>query len=103
MDLEMPVLGGMEATKLIRKLEAEQSLPKSVPIVAVSGNARSEHAERAVRLDVYILASGFFAYTDYQAIVGMNGFIRKPYSKAELNELIVALRTGQIQVDTFPI
>jgi CheY-like chemotaxis protein len=57
MDLEMPILDGMEATKQIRMLEAEHRLPNAIPIIAVSGNARSEHAERAVCLSCYIVTT----------------------------------------------
>lgn len=49
MDLEMPILEGMEATRRIRQMEAENVLPGIIPIVAVSGNARPEYAKRAVR------------------------------------------------------
>lgn len=40
-----------------------------MPIVAVSGNARSEWTERAQN-------------------AGMDGFLRKPYNRAELQELL---------------
>jgi CheY-like chemotaxis protein len=64
-----PVLDGLSATKRIREMEGNGTLRGRVPIIAVSGNARSEWTERAT-------------------CVGMDGFIRKPYSKKELNEVI---------------
>jgi two-component system sensor histidine kinase/response regulator len=64
-----PVLDGLSATRQIRRLEDEKVLPYSVPIVAVSGNARSEWTERAQN-------------------AGMDGFLRKPYNRAELQELL---------------
>jgi CheY-like chemotaxis protein len=63
------VLDGLAATRRIRELEAETVLPHSVPIVAVSGNARSEWSDRAQS-------------------AGMDGFLRKPYNRAELEELV---------------
>jgi hypothetical protein len=43
-----PVLDGLSASRRIRELEATGKLPRpSVPIIAVSGNARSEWTERA--------------------------------------------------------
>lgn len=40
MDMQMPVLGGCEATKQIRSLPREDA--KSIPIIAVTANAFSE-------------------------------------------------------------
>lgn len=42
MDIEMPVLNGVESTKAIRSLEAQGGLEKRIPIIAVSANARAE-------------------------------------------------------------
>jgi CheY-like chemotaxis protein len=43
-----PVLDGLSASRRIREFEATGKLPRpSVPIIAVSGNARSEWTERA--------------------------------------------------------
>ncbi|EPS40369.1 hypothetical protein H072_5828 [Dactylellina haptotyla CBS 200.50] len=42
MDVEMPVMDGLKATGEIRKLEAEGSLVRRVPIIAVTANARPE-------------------------------------------------------------
>jgi CheY-like chemotaxis protein len=64
-----PVLDGLAAIRRIRELEAETVLPHNVPIVAVSGNARSEWSDRAQS-------------------AGMDGFLRKPYNRAELEELV---------------
>jgi CheY-like chemotaxis protein len=48
MDIEMPVLNGFEATKEIRRREATGELPGHTPIIAVSGNARSEYVEKGI-------------------------------------------------------
>jgi CheY-like chemotaxis protein len=61
-----PVLDGLGATRKIRQLEADGVLTPAVPIVAVSGNARSDRAREA----------------------GMNGFVRKPYGKTELAHVV---------------
>jgi len=48
MDIEMPVLNGFEATKEIRRREAAGELAGHTPIIAVSGNARSEYVEKGI-------------------------------------------------------
>ena len=44
MDVEMPVMGGLESTQLIRAREVENNLPPVV-IIGLSGNARLEHVQ----------------------------------------------------------
>jgi signal transduction histidine kinase/DNA-binding response OmpR family regulator len=57
MDIQMPSLDGIEATKQIRKLSSqlEDEYYKTVPIIALSANALKSDIERS-------LASGFNAY-----------------------------------------
>ena len=57
MDVQMPVMDGYEATKLIRKLENHKLA--SIPIIAMTANAFTEDREEALRS-------------------GMNGHIAKP-------------------------
>lgn len=47
MDIEMPIMDGLTATKEIRKLQAEGTIKGHVPIIAVSANARSEQIATA--------------------------------------------------------
>ncbi len=47
MDIEMPIMDGLSATKEIRKLQAEGTINGHVPIMAVSANARSEQIAKA--------------------------------------------------------
>lgn len=42
MDAEMPVMGGLEAARAIRRLEREGEISAHIPIIAVSANARPE-------------------------------------------------------------
>ncbi len=64
MDLAMPVLGGLEATRLIREYERKSQNPEC-RIVALTANAQPSDAKKC------------FA-------AGMNGFLTKPFRKADL-------------------
>jgi CheY-like chemotaxis protein len=48
MDLEMPVLGGLETVKRIRSLQTEGAIIGHVPVIAVTANARSEQIAIAI-------------------------------------------------------
>ena len=48
MDIEMPILNGLDATRRIRELETEGRLRGHVPIIAVSANARPEQMAQAL-------------------------------------------------------
>jgi signal transduction histidine kinase len=68
MDIEMPVMDGLEATRQIRQYEQQAKL-LPVKIIGASGNARKEQIKRA--LDA-----------------GMNAYITKPYHKEQLYDEI---------------
>ena len=68
MDIQMPVMDGYEATRLIRKLE--EPVLASIPILAMTANAFDE--DRRVAFDC-----------------GMNGFLSKPIN---IKEVIQALQ-----------
>ena len=70
MDIMMPVMDGLEATRIIRRLDREDA--KSVPIVAITANAFPEDKEASFEN-------------------GVTSFITKPYSKAQLQETIESL------------
>ena len=65
MDLEMPVMGGLETVRNIRKLEQEGSIIGHLPVIAVTANVRSIHIEAAME-------------------AGMDGVTTKPYSMQDL-------------------
>ena len=48
MDVEMPVMDGLECAHRIRELQQTGQIIRHVPIVAVSGNVRSEQINRAL-------------------------------------------------------
>lgn len=64
MDLSMPVLGGLEATRMIRNYEKETQYPEC-RIIALTANAQPSDAEACLS-------------------AGMNSFMTKPFRKAEL-------------------
>jgi CheY-like chemotaxis protein len=68
MDVQMPVMDGLEATRAIREREKSLRLPP-VPIVGVSADARAEHT--------YIAMSA-----------GMNDYVTKPYQKESIINLL---------------
>ncbi|MFN3513158.1 MAG: ATP-binding protein [Phenylobacterium sp.] len=68
MDVQMPVMNGLEATAEIRRLEAAQRRP-ATPILALSANAMNHHV------------------AEYAA-VGMTGFLPKPVEAERLFDAI---------------
>jgi CheY-like chemotaxis protein len=63
MDVQMPVMDGYEATRLIRKLDAAEA--KNIPIIALTANVFQEDVKKA--LDA-----------------GMNGHLGKPLNRGEI-------------------
>lgn len=65
MDLEMPVMGGLECISKIRQAEEDGTISGHVPVIAVTANALSMHAEAAMK-------------------AGMDGITTKPYRMDDL-------------------
>ncbi|OUO86207.1 hypothetical protein B5F44_11420 [Gordonibacter urolithinfaciens] len=76
MDVQMPVMGGIEATRAIREQEREVGR-KPVPIVAMTANAFNEDRERALA-------------------AGMNGFMTKPIDTAKLRRILEEYLTNPL-------
>lgn len=68
MDIEMPVMNGLEATGIIRSRE-ELTGSTRVPIIGLSGNARREHIDSAFK-------------------AGMDDYITKPYDKLTIHSKV---------------
>ena len=71
MDVEMPVLDGLETTRRIRRTELETGAPR-LPILALTANAHKE--DIAECLDA-----------------GMDGHLSKPFDRQDLEETIARL------------
>lgn len=70
MDIMMPVMDGLEATRIIRKLDRDDA--KIIPIIAITANAFPEDKEASFQN-------------------GVTRFITKPYGKKQLEEVILSL------------
>ncbi|MBY0405744.1 MAG: PAS domain S-box protein [Cyanobacteria bacterium] len=79
MDIQMPVMDGLQATSVIRQLEkkgsgfASSGLSSRVPIVALTAQAAEEEKKECL-------------------LVGMDGFLTKPLHMTELEDLIRGLQ-----------
>ena len=76
MDVQMPVMDGPSATRLIRRREAETGRA-AVPIIALTANAMIHQSE------------------SYRA-AGMNGLVAKPIKVSELFAAILAVSNGEM-------
>jgi two-component system, sensor histidine kinase len=61
MDIQMPVMDGITASEMIRKIEAQRQTSKPVQIVAITANAIKEDHEKCLK-------------------AGINGYISKPFN-----------------------
>ncbi|MDX2473763.1 MAG: two-component regulator propeller domain-containing protein [Candidatus Krumholzibacteria bacterium] len=68
LDLQMPVMGGLEASQIIRELEQQESRPR-VPIVALTADVCDGVQQRCQE-------------------AGMDRYVSKPINPAKLNELL---------------
>ena len=68
MDLDMPIMGGLEATKVIRQCEINRNC-KRTPIIAISGASTSNPHRMCLE-------------------AGMDGFIPKPIEIIEMFDVI---------------
>ncbi len=64
MDIQMPIMDGYEATKIIREID------KNIPIIAITANAMKEDIKKSAKY-------------------GMNSHINKPIEVKELYEIIL--------------
>ncbi|KAF8459671.1 hypothetical protein BDZ91DRAFT_462207 [Kalaharituber pfeilii] len=64
MDMEMPVMDGNTATRMIRQLEREGQLRKHVPIMGISANARSEQVAEMTKAGMDDVISKPFRIVD---------------------------------------
>ncbi|MDP1974429.1 MAG: response regulator, partial [Alphaproteobacteria bacterium] len=62
MDMQMPIMNGLESTKQIRRLNGDV---QRVPIIALTANAMQGDREKCLE-------------------AGMNGYLSKPINKEEL-------------------
>jgi CheY-like chemotaxis protein len=76
MDMQMPVMGGLEATQLIRRLAAEGQWPH-VRIVAMTANAMQGDRETCIE-------------------AGMDDYLSKPIKQSELLEKLSNLKPAEL-------
>jgi len=75
MDMQMPVLDGISASKKIRSFEATENINNSTYIVALTANASTEDRDLCIE-------------------AGMNNFISKPFKKEILKAILsMAIKT----------
>ena len=72
MDCQMPEMDGLEATRMIRKLESEMKPPRHVPIIALTANAIKGDRELCLA-------------------AGMDGYVTKPIAPDEVLTAIQAV------------
>ena len=69
MDIQMPVMDGLEATRLIREIELQRGVENPVKIVAITANALGEDRKECLK-------------------VGIDGFLTKPFNLDKLPVVI---------------
>ncbi|RDW64530.1 putative sensor histidine kinase/response regulator [Aspergillus mulundensis] len=76
MDIQMPILDGMESTKRIRQFESQSETPLHIPIFAVSASLLEKDAQMYME-------------------IGFDGWIMKPINFNRLNTLLAGIHEEQ--------
>ena len=76
MDVEMPVLDGLETTRCIRRREVDRSLPR-LPILALTANVQRDDISACLE-------------------AGMDGYLSKPFDRDALEDAISRLMKRQV-------
>ncbi len=69
MDMQMPVMGGMDATREIRRIELEKNITQRIPIHALTASAMASEQQEAIE-------------------AGLDGYLTKPVNRQVLNEVL---------------
>lgn len=72
MDIMMPVMDGLEATKEIRKMEKKLNSHKYTPIIAITANTMDNDRDKCLS-------------------IGMDEFMNKPFDIEELTNILTEL------------
>src|SRR5271167_2017590 len=81
-DVQMPVMGGFEATALIRKYEQDHGL-KPTPIIALTAHAMVGYRVSSLLLQMITLTSQLKCLQ-----AGMTDYLTKPISKTRLLKMV---------------
>jgi CheY-like chemotaxis protein len=82
MDLEMPIMDGLTCARTIRDYEADGTIVKHVPIIAVTANARLEQIETAIAAG---MVSRIFNHGQLRQInTQQDDVVSKPFRMPEL-------------------
>lgn len=76
MDVEMPIMDGLETTRCIRRKEADRSLSR-LPILALTANAQKQDIDACIE-------------------AGMDGYLSKPFDRDALDDAISRLMRRQV-------
>jgi len=79
MDMQMPVMDGLTATRAIRERESAHGLPRT-PIISLTANAMPEHAKASAQ-------------------AGADGHLTKPISAEALLQAVADAASGELEPD----
>ena len=78
MDMQMPVMGGMDATRHIRRIEKENRHQKKTPIYALTASAMASEQQEAIE-------------------AGLDGYLTKPINRQILYEVLTSIALQSIK------
>ncbi len=73
MDIMMPIMDGLEATKQIRSIEEENKVKKRTPIIAITANTMDNDRDKCISY-------------------GMDEFMAKPFDMDKLNSIFKEMK-----------
>ena len=79
MDMQMPVMGGMDATREIRRIERETGYSHHIPIYALTASAMASEQQEAIE-------------------AGLDGYLTKPINRQILNDVLMSVASQVDQI-----